>query len=127
MALIKNLSAAIATAMLATTSSAGAQQAPPVQPVDNKPAPETYCKPQYPPAALRAQVQGVTTVAFHVEAEGKITQAEILKSSGPTREHHLLDLETVRKLSLCPFSIGRDSDGNPIATVVKIDYTGRLE
>ena len=125
MALIRNLSAAaIAAAMLATTSSAGAQQA---QPVDAKPAPETYCKPQYPPAALRAQVQGVTTVAFHVDAEGKVTQAEILKSSGPTREHRLLDLETARKLSLCPFEIGKDSDGNPVATVVKVDYTWRLE
>ena len=90
-------------------------------------APETYCKPQYPPAALRAQVQGVTTVAFHLDATGKVTGTEIVKSSGPTPYHRLLDEETARKLSLCPFKPQLDDQGQPVAGIVKVDYRWRLE
>ena len=90
-------------------------------------APETYCKPQYPAAALRAQVQGVTTVAFHLDPMGKVTRTEIVKSSGPTPYHRLLDEETARKLSLCPFKPQLDDQGHPVAGVVKVNYTWRLE
>lgn len=90
-------------------------------------APETYCKPQYPSAALRAQVQGITTVAFHLDAMGKVTGTEIVKSSGPTLYHRMLDEETARKLSLCPFKPQLDDQGHPVAGVVKVDYTWRLE
>jgi protein TonB len=88
--------------------------------------PETYCKPEYPAAALRAGAQGVTTVAFHLDANGKVTGSEIVKSAGPTNYHQMLDDETVRALSLCPFKAARDADGHPIASVVKVDYAWRI-
>ena len=89
--------------------------------------PETYCKPEYPAAALRAGAQGVTTVAFHVDANGKVTGSEIVKSAGPTNYHQMLDVETARALSLCPFKAAKDADGHPIPSIVKVDYAWRIQ
>ena len=113
-----------AALMLATAAAAADQAAPPAE---SAPAPTVDCKPQYPSAALRAQAQGVTTLDFHVNAEGKLTQVEIVKGSGLTREHKMLNMEAARKLSLCPFKAKTDAEGNPIDAVYRVDYTWRLD
>ena len=89
--------------------------------------PSSYCKPEYPKAALRAQVQGVTGLAFHVNAKGELTGVDIVSSSGPTREHRLLDEEAASALSRCPFKAAKDVDGQPIDSIVPVKYTWRLE
>lgn len=109
---------------MATTCSAVAQS-PAHMAMGQRPAAE--CRPAYPPAAVRANVQGVTGLAFHVDATGKVTQVDIVKSSGPTREHRLLDEAAASALSLCPFKAAVGEDGQAIEAVVPISYTWRLE
>lgn len=85
------------------------------------------CRPEYPPAAVRSGAQGTTGLAFHVDETGKVTGVDIVKRSGDTREHHLLDAAAAHFLSMCPVQPARDADGKPVASVVKVTYTWRLE
>ncbi len=110
---------------------AAAPPAPPAPSVTARPAVinanDPACKPEYPPAALRAQVSGVTRIRFSVDAAGKPTSAEVVGSSGPTREHRLLDNEAKKALATCPFKPGIDAEGRPIGTQVEVSYAWKLE
>jgi TonB family protein len=92
-----------------------------------QPSPAVDCRPRYPEAALRAHAQGVTGLAFHVDATGKLTQVEIVKSSGSTREHRLLDKTAASTLSLCPFKAAVDENGHLVESIVPVNCTWRLE
>jgi periplasmic protein TonB len=85
------------------------------------------CKPEFPPAALRAQVSGVSRIRFTVDANGKVTSADVVGSSGPTREHRLLDNAAKVALGTCPFTAGVDANGTPIGTQVEVSYAWKLE
>ena len=87
----------------------------------------TNCRPVFPEAAVRSRAHGVTSLAFHVDAAGKVTQVDILKRSGPTREHRLLDEAAAYGLAGCSFTPDKDADGKPIATVRKTTYAWRIE
>ena len=119
---------ALTTAPLSTAGAALAQtdgvtQAEPAASA----SPQVDCKPRYPNAALRAQVQGVTRLAFHVDATGKLAQVDIVRSSGRTREHRMLDSEAARALSRCSFTAKLDEQGHPVDSVFEVSYTWRLE
>lgn len=81
------------------------------------------CRPEYPPAALRAGAAGVSRIRFTVDASGKVTAAEVVGSSGPTREHRLLDNAAKSALAACPIKVGTDAEGHPIGTQVEVLYT----
>ena len=100
-----------------------AVQARPARINANDPA----CKPEYPPAATRASATGTSRIKFTVDAAGKVTAAEVVGSSGPTREHRLLDKAAQAALSTCPFSPGIDSTGKPVGTEVVVEYAWKLE
>ena len=85
------------------------------------------CKPEYPPAAVRAGATGVTKMRFVVDASGKVTSAEIVGSSGPTREHRLLDNAAKSTIAACPFTPGVDAEGKPTGTTVPVEYVWKLE
>ena len=85
------------------------------------------CKPEFPPAALRAQVSGVSRIRFTVDAAGKVTSAEVVGSSGPTREHRLLDNAAKSALATCPFTAGVDAEGRKIGTQTEVSYAWKLE
>jgi protein TonB len=85
------------------------------------------CKPEYPPAALRAQASGVSRIRFTVDASGKVTAADVVGSSGPTRENRLLDNAAKAALATCPFQAGIDSSGQKIGTQVEVSYAWKLE
>ncbi|NJN00671.1 MAG: TonB family protein [Aquincola sp.] len=61
------------------------------------------CKPEYPSAALKAEATGTTTIKFSIDAAGKVVSADVVKPSGPSREHRLLDRAAVTSLSGCSF------------------------
>ena len=44
-------------------------------------------KPDYPPAAARAEAMGVVRIKVTVGTDGRATATEVAKSSGPSREH----------------------------------------
>jgi len=85
------------------------------------------CRPDYPAAAARAQVTGISRIRFTVDANAKVVAAEVVSPSGPTREHRLLDNAAKSALATCPIKVGTDAEGRPIGTVVEVIYTWKLE
>jgi len=55
----------------------------------------------YPAAARRSEAQGTVRIGFTAEPDGKIGEVVIIKSSGNTREHKLLDLVAKRQVQSC--------------------------
>jgi protein TonB len=110
---------------------APAVQAPPPPAIAARPphmnANDAGCKPEYPAAALRAQATGTTRINFTIDANGKVTNAEVVGSSGPTREHRMLDKAAAAALSQCPFTPGIDSTGKPVGMVLPVEYVWKLE
>ena len=115
--------------------------APPPAPVAPPPAPPaptrqavparidvSSCeKPEYPPAATRAEATGVTKIRFVVDAEGRVSKAEIERSAGVSREHRLLDRTAVEALSKCRFKPGTDEHGKPMGGTTVVDYVWKLD
>ena len=85
------------------------------------------CKPDYPAAALKDDATGTTKIRFTVDATGKVSKAEVERSSGSSREHRLLDRTAVDALSKCPFRAGTDETGKPVGAVAVVDYVWRTE
>ena len=82
----------------------------------------------YPAAARRAEATGTTKVRFNVGPDGKLAGApEVVRSSGPTREHKMLDRMAVSKLGECHFTAGRDEHGKPVGGSFEVDYVWKLE
>ena len=90
-------------------------------------ATDPACKPEFPAAAARAQVTGTSRIRFTVDANGKVTAAEVVGSAGPTREHRLLDNAAKAALATCPFKAGVDAEGHPVGTQTEVAYTWKLE
>jgi protein TonB len=87
----------------------------------------TCTKPSYPPAAIRAEATGITKIRFTVDGTGKMIKADVEKSSGPTREHRLLDRTAVEALSQCRFKPGTDDHGRPVGAFSIVEYVWKLE
>lgn len=82
----------------------------------------------YPRAARNAETTGTTTVRFNVGADGKLAGApEIVKSSGPSREHKMLDRVAVSKLGECVFKAGADENGKPVGASFTVEYVWKLD
>lgn len=122
------MAALLAASNLAVTGAAFAQvPAPAAAASAGMPPLPPDCRPAYPKAAERAQVQGVSTLAFQVDATGKITGGEVVRSAGRTREHRMLDSAALAALVHCPVTVERDEQGKPVASTVVVNYTWRLE
>ncbi len=63
----------------------------------------TACQlhPEYPLAAQRAQVTGHSLLHLHVDADDNIVEVHVLRPSGTTREHGLLDAAAVAEVEHC--------------------------
>jgi TonB family protein len=60
----------------------------------------------YPPAAIRAQATGKSTVHVRVAPDGRVVDVHLLRPAGVTREHDLLDSATVEAVRHgCTFTI----------------------
>lgn len=114
--------------------------APPPSPVPAPPAPVARAavsasinvagceKPEYPAAAMRAEATGTTRIKFTLDAGGKVTGSEILKPSGSSREHRLLDRAAMDALSKCPGRPGTDETGKPVGgSTTVVEYVWKLE
>lgn len=84
------------------------------------------CRPEYPAQAARAGVGGVSKIRFTVDASGKVAGAQILSSSGPTREHRMLDKAAAEALAQCPIVVGTDDTGRAVGTTVDVEYFWNL-
>ncbi len=84
------------------------------------------CRPLYPPAAQRAGVTGISRIRFTVDASGRVAGAQILQSSGPTRENRLLDKAAADALAQCPVTAGTDERGRPVGGSADVEYVWTL-
>ena len=104
------------------------QVVPPPAPVRTEPRIDfaNVCeRPEYNAAARRAEAQGATTIVYTMDTTGQIAEATVEKSSGPTREHKMLDrlaLEAVRACKGTPGTL----DGKPEKLTSRITYVWKI-
>ena len=60
-------------------------------------------QPPYPAEARSTGAEGVTTLSFEVDAEGKVTRVAIVGASGTTTGHRVLDALALDTLNKCVF------------------------
>jgi protein TonB len=84
------------------------------------------CQPDYPGAALRAGVEGTSAIRFTITPTGRLTVAEVVQSSGPTREHRLLDNAFKAAIVKCPFLPGRDAQGRATGGAITVTHVWQL-
>lgn len=116
----------------APTPAAPAPAAPAAPRIAAKPAIANVsaCAPtgdDYPAAAKRADATGTTAIEFTVGADGKMTEAKVVRSAGASREHRTLDRVALTKLSECTFKPGVDEHGRPVGGSFRVEYVWRLE
>lgn len=82
------------------------------------------CKPEYPRAALRYELQGTTSVAVTVAPSGSVSEVKVLKSSG----HEILD-EAVRAALLNPSCKMQAATfgGEPEKATREVKYVWKLD
>lgn len=84
-------------------------------------------RPPFPPAAARAQVSGEVRIKVTVGTDGRASATEIEKSSGPTREHKLLDRAAEAAIrNTCKFVPGT-VDGKPESLTTTVIYVWKLD
>ena len=81
----------------------------------------------YPAAALRAEATGTTKVRFTIDAAGKLSVAEVVRSAGSSREHKQMDRVATQKLSECTFRPGNDENGKAVGGVFEVEYVWKIE
>jgi TonB family protein len=85
------------------------------------------CKqPEYPVAAARSGTTGTTRPVFHIGLNGDVIDADILKSSGKTLHHKLLDMAALMSLMQCVFSPAV-VNGVAVEATTQVEYVWRLE
>jgi len=83
-------------------------------------------RPEYTQAARRAEVQGSVVVVYTMDTTGVINEARIEKSSGPSREHKVLDRLTMEAVLACKGKPGT-LDGKPEKLTSRVTYVWKLE
>ena len=82
-------------------------------------------KPEYSAAARRAEAQGSVTVLYTMDTSGVINEATVEKTSGPTREHKMLDRLTIEAIKACKGKPGT-LDGKPEKLTSRVTYVWKL-
>jgi periplasmic protein TonB len=116
----------VAPAPPAATASAPAPAAEPAPAAPARTAPSVVAssceKPDYPPASRRANETGTVRLSFLVDANGKVIDAKVERSSGFRR----LDDAARAALGLCRFRPAT-LDGAPVQAWASIEYVWKLE
>lgn len=105
-----------------------APEAPPAPPAPATPPSLDFnrcAKPEYNVAARRAEAQGVTVVVYTMDIDGRIADARVERSSGPTREHRMLDNLTLAAVKACRGRPG-PIDGQPQRLTSRVEYVWKL-
>ena len=122
----------VAPPPVAVTIAPTAPAAPPAPPrVAARPAIGNVqaCAPgpdDYPAAALKEEATGTTRVRFTVDATGKLSASEVVRTAGPSRAHKALDRVAVQKLSECTFRPGQDENGKAVGGTFDVEYVWKL-
>jgi protein TonB len=100
---------------------------PPAPPVRTSPKLDfnACAKPEYNAATRRADAQGTVVVTYTMDVSGVISEARVERSSGPTREHKMLDRMTLDAVQACKGTPGT-VDGKPERLTGRIEYVWKL-
>lgn len=121
----KNWAVALAATMLAMAACAAD---PAASAVEVRPPPTGRgCRPEYPRAAVRAGAQGAVTMRLHVEADGTVSQVDVVQSSGTTYAHKLLDRAAVEAMLRCQVAPNKDAAGNAVPAEFNTTCTRLLD
>ena len=82
-------------------------------------------QPEYSAAARRAEAQGTVVVIYTMDTSGVINEATVEKSSGPTREHKMLDRLTLEAVKACRGTPGT-LDGKPEKLTSRVAYVWKI-
>ena len=104
-----------------------APPAPPAPPLRTAPKLDfnACAKPEYTASTRRADAQGSVVVVYTMDTSGVISDAHVEKSSGPTREHKMLDRMTLQAVLDCKGRPGT-LDGKPEKLSGRIEYVWKL-
>ena len=104
-----------------------APAAPPAPPLRTAPKLDfnACAKPEYTASTRRADAQGSVIVLYTMDTSGVISDARVDKSSGPTREHKMLDRMTLEAVLACKGQPGT-LDGKPEKLSGRIEYVWKL-
>ena len=80
----------------------------------------------YPEIAVRQNAMGTSRYAFKIGRDSRILDAEILRSSGTTIAHKLLDAAGLAKLMACE-SAAATVNGQPIESWLEVEYVWRID
>ena len=105
-----------------TAAVAGCASPAPTQPRNISVSTGNCTQPPYPAEARRSAAAGTTTLEFEVNAEGKVTRVAIVKSSGPSPDHKVLDALAFTAISKCPFPPAPGF----LPSTSRLDYVWRL-
>jgi len=90
--------------------------------VDAPPSPKRAIRPDYPKGARQRGEQGEVTLAIQVDAEGAVSEAKVVVSSGFAE----LDEAAVRAVQKAKFRPAR-SDGKSVASTARLKLAFRLK
>lgn len=99
-----------------------AQQAAMAKQVSRAPVSRNTPQPSYPASARRAGIEGVTTLAFKIDFNGKVVSPRVTRSSG----NRDLDRSALQAVSRWSYGPAINRLGQPIATATSIDVIFRL-
>jgi protein TonB len=113
-----------APVVIAPTPPPAAPPAPVAPPVRTMPVVQAASceKPEYPPAARRANETGKVLLSFLIDTNGKVLESKIERSSGSRR----LDEAARQGLELCKFRPGT-LDGRPVQAWARMEYVWTLQ
>ena len=103
--------------------------APPAPPAPVRTPPKldfnACAKPEYNAATRRAEAQGTVVVKYTMDVSGVITEAEVERSAGMSREHKMLDRMTLEAVKGCKGTPGT-VDGKPEKLSGRIEYVWKI-
>lgn len=83
--------------------------------------------PQYPADALQADAEGTTRLLLDVSPEGKVLNATVVRSAGPTNAHKKLDQAAIDSFAECPFRPAKDAEGRAVRGKAIVEFHWKLE
>jgi TonB family protein len=83
------------------------------------PARKPCAGPQYPREALRYELEGITTLRYHLAPDGRVTDVEVARPSG----WKLLDDAAIRTIQACAYTPEQAARAHGAALPVKYDWS----
>ncbi len=82
-------------------------------------------RPAFSDVAWRSKVQGTSVIDVRVARDGRVVDARVAASAGPSAAHKILDFNSMVNIMGCEFAAATQ-DGVPVAAWTRITYVWKL-